>query len=84
MKTVIRGIGQIVSGAIAAPLLDGDTIVCVDGTIRQIGGESQLDADRADTVIDARGSTVLPGLLDSHVHPVFGDFTPRQRTVDFL
>ena len=28
MKTVIRGIGQIVSGAIAAPLLDGDTIVC--------------------------------------------------------
>ena len=31
MKTVIRGIGQIVSGAIAAPLLDGDTIVCLDG-----------------------------------------------------
>src|SRR5206468_6166941 len=84
MKTVIRGIGQIVSGAIAAPLLDGDTIVCVDGTIRQIGDESQLDADSADTVIDARGSTVLPGLLDSHVHPVFGDFTPRQRTVDFI
>jgi len=26
----------------------------------------------------------MPGLIDSHVHPVFGDFTPRQRTVDFL
>jgi enamidase len=40
--------------------------------------------DHADTVIDARGSTVVPGLIDSHCHPVFGDFTPRQRTVDFI
>ena len=44
---------------------------------------ADLDED-ADTVIDARGTTVLPGLIDSHVHPVFGDFTPRQRTADFL
>jgi enamidase len=84
MKTVIRGIGQIVSGDIAAPLLDGDAILCVDGRIAAIGPEAALDADGADTVVDARGSTVLPGLIDSHVHPVFGDFTPRQRTVDFL
>ena len=40
--------------------------------------------DDADTVIDARGSTVVPGLIDSHCHPVFGDFTPRQRTIDFI
>src|SRR5215813_9489911 len=60
MKTLIKNIGAIVSGDIARPLLD------------------------ADTVIDARGSTVIPGLIDSHCHPVFGDFTPRQRTVDFI
>ena len=84
MKTVIRGIGQIVSGQLGAPLLDGDTIVCVDGKIAQVGRESAVDAGGADTVIDARGTTVAPGLLDSHVHPVFGDFTPRQRAVDFL
>ena len=84
MKTVIRGIGQIVSGHLGAPLLDGDTIVCVDGKIAQVGRESAVDAGGADTVIDARGTTVAPGLLDSHVHPVFGDFTPRQRTIDFL
>ncbi len=84
MKTVIRGIGQIVSGDIAAPLLEGDTIVCVDGKIAQVGREAAVDAGDAATVIDARGTTVAPGLIDSHVHPVFGDFTPRQRTVDFL
>ncbi len=84
MKTVIRGIGQIVSGDLRAPLLDGDTIVCVDGRIAQVGAEALVDAGGADTVVDARGTTVLPGLLDSHVHPVVGDFTPRQRTLDFL
>jgi len=52
-----------------------------DGLITGIG--RGLDED-ADTVIDARGTTVMPGLIDSHVHPVFGDFTPRQRTTDFL
>ena len=25
----------------------------------------------------------MPGLIDSHSHPVIGDFTPRQRTLDF-
>jgi enamidase len=84
MKTVIRNIGQIVSGDIAAPLLDGDTIVCVDGRIVQVGREALVDGEGADTVVDAKGTTVLPGLLDSHVHPVVGDFTPRQRAVDFL
>ncbi len=84
MRTVIGNIGQIVSGDLAQPLLDGDTIVCVDGRISQVGRRSAVDADGADVEVDARGSTVLPGLVDSHVHPVFGDFTPRQRAVDFL
>jgi len=81
MRTLITNIGQIVSGDIARPLLDGDSIVIEDGRIRALG--RGLDAD-ADTVIDARGSTAIPGLIDSHCHPVFGDFTPRQRTVDFI
>ena len=81
MKTLIRNIGQIVSGDIAAPLLDGDTIVIEHGQIVAVG--RGLDGD-ADTVVDARGTTVMPGLIDSHCHPVFGDFTPRQRTIDFI
>jgi enamidase len=81
LKTLIRNIGQIVSGDIAQPLLDGDSIAIADGKIVAVG--RSLDDD-ADTVIDARGSTVVPGLIDSHCHPVFGDFTPRQRTIDFI
>jgi enamidase len=81
MKTLIENIGQIVSGDIARPLVDGDSIAIDSGRIVAVG--SGLDGE-ADTVIDARGTTVIPGLLDSHCHPVFGDFTPRQRTVDFI
>ena len=81
MKTVIRNIGALVSGDIRRPLLDADSIRIDGGRIAAVG--KGLDGD-ADTVIDAKGSTVVPGLIDSHCHPVFGDFTPRQRTVDFI
>src|SRR6266545_4798185 len=81
MKTVVTNIGQLVSGDIARPRLDADSLVITDGRITAIGRGLEDDAD---TVIDARGTTVMPGLIDSHVHPVFGDFTPRQRTVDFI
>src|SRR5262249_31379677 len=81
MKTLIRNIGTIISGDIARPLIDGDSIMIADGKINAAG--RGLDGE-ADTVIDARGSTVIPGLIESHCHPVFGDFTPRQRTVDFI
>ena len=81
MRTLIKGIGQIVSGDIERPLLEGDSLVIEEGKFVAVG--RGLDGD-ADTVIDAHGSTVIPGLIDSHCHPVFGDFTPRQRTMDFI
>jgi len=81
VKTLIKNIGLIVSGDIARPILDADSMVIVDGKIAAAG--RRLDAD-ADTIIDAKGSAVIPGLIDSHCHPVFGDFTPRQRTMDFI
>ncbi len=81
MKTLIKNIGQIVSGDIERPLLDGDSIVADGGKIVAVG--KGLDGD-ADTVIDARGSTVVPGLIDSHCHPVFGHLTPRTRPIDFI
>ena len=81
MTTLLRNIGLLVSGDLGRPVLDADSLLLRDGRIAAIG--RGLDAD-ADTVIDCRATTVMPGLIDSHVHPVFGDFTPRQRTVDFI
>lgn len=77
-------IGKIVSGAIDNPVLDGDTIIVEDGLIAAIGTADLLDKYRADQIFDVQGTTVTPGLIDSHVHPVLGDFTPRQKTLDFL
>lgn len=80
----VTNIGAIVSGDINKPLMEGDTILIVDGKIRQIGGKSLLEGVVAGQVVDAKGTTVIPGLIDSHTHPVLGDFTPRQKTLDYL
>ena len=87
MRTLIRNIGTVVSGDIAQPLLDADAILIEDGRIAAIGRGLDESAGAGGTLareIDAHGTTVLPGLIDSHAHPVFGDFTPRQRTMDFI
>jgi len=78
--------GTVLSGDHELPLLDADTVICDGGTITAVGGASELRdmTAAADTVVDALGSTVAPGLIDSHCHVVLGDYTPRQKTVDFL
>jgi len=83
-KVVIRNIGTLLSGDIDRPLLDADTIVVVDGVITAVGGEADCDLAGAKTTIDARRTTVAPGLIDSHVHPVFGDWTPRQNQLGWI
>jgi len=83
-KTVVRNIGLLLSGDLDRPILDDDTIIAVDGRIVAFGKPGDVDAEGADTVIDARGTTVCPGLIDSHVHPVFGDWTPRQNQLGWI
>jgi enamidase len=77
-KLVITNIGLVLSGKIEAPLLDADTIVAEDGRIAALGKRSDCDTEGARVHIDAHGCALAPGLIDSHVHPVFGDWTPRQ------
>jgi enamidase len=83
MRLKISQIGTILSGDISNPILKGDCIVVENNTITFVGYEEDYDG-KVDKEIDARGMTVTPGLIDSHVHPVLGDFTPRQRTLDFI
>jgi enamidase len=83
-KLVVRNIGLMLSGDIGKPILDADTIVSVDGRIAAFGKEQDLDTKGADRVVDAKGTTLAPGLIDSHVHPVFGDWTPRQQQFNWI
>jgi enamidase len=83
-KLVVRNIGLLLSGDLARPILDADTIVAIDGVIRQVGRQKDCDVAEAGTLIDAKGVTLAPGLIDSHVHPVFGDWTPRQNQLGWI
>ena len=83
-KVVIKNIGLLLSGDIARPILDADTVVAVDGLINQVGKARDCDITRPDTLIDAKGTCLCPGLIDSHVHPVFGDWTPRQNQLGWI
>jgi len=84
MKTAIVNLSTIVTGDWKDPFASGDTILMQDGTIAEVGTVSADRVAACDVVIDADGATAIPGLIDSHVHITFGDFTPRQNTVGYL
>ena len=83
MKTVLIAGGNVIDGTGSAPqaktdiLLKGDRIVAV-------GKNLVIDAaDRANAeTIDASGLTVMPGLIDAHVHVTLGE--PRTNDELFM
>ena len=83
-KLVIRNIGLLLSGKMEQPILDADCIIAVDGKIAAIGKAADMDLSGAETVVDAKGVTLAPGLIDSHIHPVIGDYTPRQQQLSWI
>jgi enamidase len=77
----INNIGTIFTGDIESPVIDGPVSILIgNGKIKAIG-ENGPDAGKS---IDANGMVVCPGFIDSHSHPVFGDFTPRQNQFGFI
>ncbi|BAJ50099.1 amidohydrolase [Candidatus Caldarchaeum subterraneum] len=78
---IIKNAGKILTGDINKPVAEGNSIYIKDGVIEEVGWNISRQADG---VFDINNMTVMPGLFDSHVHPVFGDFTPRQNTLGFI
>jgi imidazolonepropionase-like amidohydrolase len=65
VKTAIAN-ARILDGS-GGPPVDGGTVVIEDGAIVAVGAKAEIDL--ADCrVIDAGGRTLLPGLMDSHLH----------------
>jgi enamidase len=83
-KLMIKNIGTLVSGNISNPVLNADTLIIEGGLIQGVGKEKDLNTKGVDQVMDIGGMTITPGLIDSHCHPVLGDFTPRQKMLDFI
>lgn len=84
-RVIIVNIGLMLSGDLARPILSADALLIEGGVIRAIGRTADMPAaGPGDTVIDAMGSAVCPGLIDNHMHPVAGDWTPRQNQIGWM
>ena len=84
MRLAIVNIGTLVTGDWQKPFVAADTVIAEGGKILSVGTSGAAEVEACETIIDAGGATVAPGLIDSHVHITFGDYTPRQQTVGYL
>ncbi len=83
-KILIFNIGQIVSGELEAPLLQGDTVLVEGGKIAAVGKAADVNGLGVEVKVNANGMTLTPGLIDPHVHPAVGDWTPRQKAIGWI
>ena len=63
--------GRLVDGTGAPAILDAALVIC-DGKIAYAGsnaGRPELSPEVA--TIDARGGTIMPGLVEAHFHPTY-------------
>lgn len=84
MRVAVVNLGRIVTGDLASPFAAGDSLLMEGGRIAALGTLTAEQVSGADVVVDAAGTVAIPGLIDSHVHITFGDYTPRQKVVGYL
>jgi len=60
--------GQIIDGTGAAPIAANNIILIKDNKITAIGSQDDISIPENARLINAAGKTVLPGLIDVHVH----------------
>jgi enamidase len=75
----IENLGGLVTGRLGEAPREVASLLIEEGLL--VGLD---DVGRADTVLDAAGAYAFPGLIDSHAHVVFGDWTPRQSTLGWI
>lgn len=83
--------GSVVTMASGDANADAVAIAVSDGVVTAVGSRREVDAlIGAETrVIDLPGAVILPGFVDSHIHPVFGieltrgaDLSPARTLAD--
>ena len=82
MKTMlIKNIGEFFTGDLARPIAPVTALRIENGRIAALDPPPDQTAD---IVLDAAGGAVLPGLVDGHVHPAFGEWTPAQDAIGWI
>ena len=84
MYTLIHNIGTLVSGDIENPILEDDAVLINGKLIEKVGSYAKLKHHNIDVDVDIQGMTLCPGLIDTHVHPVLVDWSPRTGTVGWM
>jgi enamidase len=79
-KLLIQNIGLLATNVEGAEVVPTTSLLIEDGTVAAIGD----DSGSYDEVIDAGGLSVIPGLIDGHVHPTFGEWTPAQNATGWI
>ncbi len=69
--------GTLIDGTGRDPVPNG-TVVVEAGRVKVAGASGQVNIPRDATVIDSSGKTVMPGLIDCHVHLIYN----RYRTLE--
>ncbi len=77
---LVRNLGGVVTGRLGDDVRRVDSLRCEDGRIVAFTD----DGAAADVEIDARGAIAAPGLIDTHAHVVFADWTPRQSAIGWI
>jgi enamidase len=78
---LVENIAEFFTGDLARPQLSVTSVLIENGRIAAFDPPCR---QRADAVLDAGGSAVMPGLVDGHVHPVLGEWTPTQDTIGWI
>lgn len=82
MKTMlIKNIGEFFTGDLDRPVAPVTSLYIENGRIAAL---DPPENQKADSVLDAAGGAVLPGLVDGHVHPAFGEWTPAQDSIGWI
>jgi enamidase len=77
---LIDNLRGIVTGRLGEPPLNVRALRIEAGRIAAIGD----DAGPADMRLDAQQAIAIPGLIDTHSHVVFGDYSPRQHVIGWI
>jgi len=81
-ETLVLVGGRLIDGY-GGPPLENAAVVIEGNTIRAVGPESKVAIPAGAQVIDTNGMTVMPGLMDMHVHLMIlghGDYDHWDRT----